>query len=61
MTGRAVGGLGALQSGPEENLQALCDTKLFGQLRRTPALLPLRLAAKGRVVCIGSQRGSNAL
>ncbi len=56
-----VGGLGALQSGPEENLQALCDTKLFGQLRRTPALLPLRLAAKGRAVCIGSQRGSNAM
>ena len=53
-----IGGLGVLQSWPDEDLRTLFDTNVFGPQRLTRALLPLLLAAKGRVVCIGSQGGS---
>lgn len=53
-----IGGLGVLQSWPDEDLQTLFDTNVFGPQRLTRALLPLLLASKGRVVCIGSQGGS---
>ena len=42
----------------DEDLHALFDTNVFGPQRVTRARLPLLLAAKGRVVCIGSQGGS---
>lgn len=53
-----VGGIGVLQSWTDADLQALFDTNVFGPHRLTRALLPLLLASRGRVVCIGSQGGS---
>ena len=53
-----VGGLGVLQRWPDDELHALFDTNVYGPQRLTRALLPQLLAARGRVVCIGSQGGS---
>lgn len=53
-----VGGLGVLASWPDRDLTELFDTNVFGPHRLTRALLPLLLASRGRVVCIGSQGGS---
>ena len=53
-----VGGIGVLQSWPDADLQSLFDTHVFGAHRLTRALLPLLLASRGRIVCIGSQGGS---
>ena len=53
-----VGGIGVLASWSDAELQALFDTNVYGPHRLTRALLPPLLAARGRVVCIGSQGGS---
>ncbi len=53
-----VGGLGPLAGWGDDDLHALFDTNLFGPHRLTNALLPALLAARGRIVCIGSQGGS---
>jgi NAD(P)-dependent dehydrogenase (short-subunit alcohol dehydrogenase family) len=53
-----VGGIGLLPSWPDADVQALFDTNVFGPHRLTNALLPLLLASRGRIVCIGSQGGS---
>lgn len=52
------GGIGLLPSWSDGDLRDLFDTNVFGPHRLTRALLPALLAAKGRVVCIGSQGGS---
>lgn len=53
-----VGGLGVLTSWSDTDLHDLFNTNVYGPHRLTRALLPLLLAARGRVVCIGSQGGS---
>lgn len=53
-----VGELGHLAAWSDEDLQRLFDVNVFAPLRLTRELLPLLLAARGRVVCIGSQGGS---
>ena len=53
-----VGGIGVLASWSDEDLHDLFDTNVYGPHRLTRALLPLLLASRGRVVCIGSQGGS---
>ena len=53
-----VGGLGVLASWSDADLHDLFNTNVYGPHRLTRALLPLLLAARGRVVCIGSQGGS---
>ncbi len=54
----AVGGIGVLASWPDADVQDLFDTNVFGPHRLTRAFLPSLLAARGRIVCIGSQGGS---
>lgn len=53
-----VGELGHLAAWTDADLQRLFDVNVFAPLRLTRDLLPLLLAARGRVVCIGSQGGS---
>ncbi len=53
-----VGGIAPLAGWPDADLQALFDTNVFGPHRLTNALLPALLAARGRIVCIGSMGGS---
>jgi NAD(P)-dependent dehydrogenase (short-subunit alcohol dehydrogenase family) len=53
-----VGGIGVLQSWNDEELRDLFETNVFGVHRLTRALLRALLAARGRIVCIGSQGGS---
>ncbi len=53
-----VGGIGLLPSWSDRDVHDLFDTNVFGPHRLTRALLPALLAARGRVVCIGSQGGS---
>ena len=53
-----VGGVGLLAGWPDEDVQSLFDTNVFGPHRLTRALLPLLLQSRGRVVCSGSQDGS---
>lgn len=53
-----VGGIGLLPSWSDGDVHDLFDTNVFGPHRLTRALLPALLAARGRVVCIGSQGGS---
>jgi NAD(P)-dependent dehydrogenase (short-subunit alcohol dehydrogenase family) len=53
-----VGGIGPLAGWPDRDLQDLFDTNVFGPHRLSNALLPALLAARGRIVCIGSQGGS---
>jgi NAD(P)-dependent dehydrogenase (short-subunit alcohol dehydrogenase family) len=53
-----VGGIGVLQSWSDAELADLFDTNVFGVHRLTRALLPLLLAARGRIVCVGSMGGS---
>lgn len=53
-----VGGLGVLASWTDADLHDLFNTNVYGPHRLTRALLPLLLASRGRVVCIGSQGGS---
>ncbi|MBX3603355.1 MAG: SDR family NAD(P)-dependent oxidoreductase [Rubrivivax sp.] len=53
-----VGELGHLAAWSDEDLQRLFDVNVFAPLRLTRELLPLLLAARGRVICIGSQGGS---
>lgn len=53
-----VGELGHLAAWSDADLQRLFDVNVFAPLRLTRDLRPLLLAARGRVVCIGSQGGS---
>lgn len=53
-----VGELGHLAAWSDADLRRLFDVNVFAPLRLTRELLPLLLAARGRVVCIGSQGGS---
>lgn len=53
-----IGGVGVLASWTDQDIHDLFDTNVYGPHRLTRALLPLLLASKGRVVCIGSQGGS---
>jgi NAD(P)-dependent dehydrogenase (short-subunit alcohol dehydrogenase family) len=53
-----VGGIAPLAGWPDDDLLALFDTNVFGPHRLTNALLPALLAARGRIVCIGSMGGS---
>lgn len=53
-----VGGIAPLAGWPDGDLQALFDTNVFGPHRLGNALLPALLAARGRIVCIGSMGGS---
>jgi NAD(P)-dependent dehydrogenase (short-subunit alcohol dehydrogenase family) len=53
-----VGGIAPLAGWPDDDLRALFDTNVFGPHRLTNAMLPALLAARGRVVCIGSMGGS---
>lgn len=53
-----VGGIGPLAGWPDQDLHELFDTNVFGPHRLTNALLPALLAARGRIVCIGSMGGS---
>lgn len=53
-----VGELGHIVAWSDADLQRLFEVNVFAPLRLTRELLPLLLAARGRVVCIGSQGGS---
>lgn len=53
-----IGELGHLAAWTDGDLQRLFETNLFGLMRLTRALLPRLLAARGRVVNIGSMGGS---
>lgn len=53
-----IGGLGPLHSWTDAELLQLFDTNVFGPQRTSRTLLPLLLAARGRIVHIGSQGGS---
>jgi NAD(P)-dependent dehydrogenase (short-subunit alcohol dehydrogenase family) len=53
-----VGGIGVLQSWSDADLLDLFATNVFGVHRLTRALLPLLLASRGRIVCVGSMGGS---
>lgn len=52
------GGLGHLAAWSDADVQQLFETNVFGLMRLTRELLPLLLAAGGRVVVIGSMGGS---
>jgi NAD(P)-dependent dehydrogenase (short-subunit alcohol dehydrogenase family) len=52
-----IGELGHLSAWTDEDLQRLFDVNVFGPVRLTRELMPLLLAAKGRVVSIGSMGG----
>jgi NAD(P)-dependent dehydrogenase (short-subunit alcohol dehydrogenase family) len=53
-----IGELGHLAAWTDADVQRLFETNLFGLMRLTRELLPLLLAARGRVVNIGSMGGS---
>lgn len=53
-----IGELGHLVAWNDADLQRLFDTNVFGLMRLTRELLPLLLAARGRIVHIGSMGGS---
>ncbi|MEW5827109.1 MAG: SDR family oxidoreductase [Candidatus Bipolaricaulota bacterium] len=52
-----LGELGMLSTWTDEELLRMFDVNVFGPFRMTNAFLPLLLAAKGRVVNVGSQGG----
>ncbi len=53
-----VGGLGLLHTWTDEEMHQLFDTNVYGPQRTSRELLPLLLAARGRIVHISSQGGS---
>ena len=53
-----VGELGPLAAWSDDDLLRLFDINVFGPHRLTRALLPALLAARGRVVCVGSMGGT---
>lgn len=53
-----IGALGLLPTWADADVQDLFETNLFGVLRLTRALMPALLAARGRIVHVGSQGGS---
>jgi short-subunit dehydrogenase len=52
-----IGGLGLLSTWTDEEMFEIFDTNVFGPHRLTNACLDLLLAARGRIVNIGSQGG----
>ncbi len=52
-----LGELGMISTWTDEELFRMFDVNVFGPFRMTNAFLPLLLAAKGRIVNIGSQGG----
>jgi len=53
-----IGELGHLAAWRDDDVRRLFETNVFGLMRLTQALLPMLLAARGRVVNIGSMGGS---
>ncbi|MBL8360239.1 MAG: SDR family oxidoreductase [Rubrivivax sp.] len=53
-----IGELGLLPTWTDADVRHLFETNLFGVLRLTRALMPALLAARGRIVHVGSQGGS---
>jgi NAD(P)-dependent dehydrogenase (short-subunit alcohol dehydrogenase family) len=53
-----IGELGLLPTWTDADVRHLFETNLFGVLRLTRALIPALLAARGRIVHVGSQGGS---
>lgn len=56
-----LGGLGPLATWSPEELREIFEVNVFGPVQMSTAFLPLLLAARGRIVNIGSQGGSIAM
>lgn len=56
-----LGGLGPLATWSHEELREIFEVNVFGPVQMSTAFLPLLLAARGRIVNIGSQGGSIAM
>lgn len=53
-----IGEIGHLAAWRDDDVRRLFETNVFGLMRLTQALLPMLLAARGRVVNIGSMGGT---